>query len=58
MSIIGKSKKCLIVDFDNTIWGGIVGEIGSNNIEIGNNSPLGEIFLRFQKYIYEALAKI
>ena len=32
ISIIGKSKKCLIVDFDNTIWGGIVGEVGSNNI--------------------------
>ena len=57
ISIIGKSKKCLIVDFDNTIWGGIVGEIGSNNIEIGNNSPLGEIFLRFQKYIYDLTTK-
>ena len=41
ISIIGKSKKCLVLDFDNTIWGGIVGEIGSDGIEIGNNSPLG-----------------
>ena len=46
MSIIGKSKKCLVVDFDNTLWGGIVGEVGPDDIEIGNNSPLGEIFLR------------
>ena len=53
ISIIGKSKKCLVVDFDNTIWGGVVGEVGSKGIEIGNNSPVGEIFLRFQKYIYD-----
>jgi len=52
ISIIGKSKKCLVVDFDDTIWGGIIGEVGSSGIEIGNNSPLGEIFLRFQKYIF------
>ena len=57
MSIIGKSKKCLIVDFDNTIWGGIVGEVGPNGIEIGNDSPLGEIFLRFQKYIRDLTGK-
>ena len=57
ISIIGKSKKCLVLDFDNTIWGGIVGEIGSDRIEIGNNSPLGEVFLRFQKYIHDLTAK-
>ncbi len=57
MSVIGKSKKCLVLDFDNTIWGGIIGEVGSDNIEIGNNSPLGEIFLRFQKYIYDLTLK-
>jgi len=57
ISIIGKSKKCLVLDFDNTIWGGIVGEIGSDGIEIGNNSPLGEVFLRFQKYIRDLTAK-
>ena len=57
ISIIGKSKKCLIVDFDNTIWGGVVGEVGSSSIEIGNNSPIGEIFLRFQKYIFDLTKK-
>ena len=46
LKIIGKSKKCLVVDFDNTIWGGVVGEVGSKGIEIGSNSPIGEIFLR------------
>ena len=45
------------MDFDNTIWGGVVGEVGSKGIEIGNNSPIGEIFLRFQKYIYDLTKK-
>ena len=47
----------MVVDFDNTIWGGIVGEVGPNNIEIGNNSPVGEVFLRFQKYIHDLTLK-
>jgi len=53
LSLLGKSKKCLVVDFDNTIWGGIIGEVGEKNIEIGNDSPRGEIFLRFQKYLLD-----
>ena len=57
ISIIGKTKKCLVVDFDNTLWGEVVGEVGSNNIKIGNDSPVGEIFLRFQKYIHELTKK-
>ena len=57
ISIIGKAKKCLVVDFDNTIWGGIIGEIGPEEIEIGNGSPVGEIFLRFQNYILDLTKK-
>ena len=53
LSLLGKSKKCLVVDFDNTIWGGVIGEVGERNIEIGNDSPRGEIFLRFQKYLLD-----
>jgi FkbH-like protein len=54
-SIYGNSKKCLILDFDNTIWGGVVGEVGWKNLEIGNSSPLGEVYLRFQNYIKELM---
>jgi FkbH-like protein len=43
----------LVLDFDNTIWGGLVGEVGGNGIEIGNGSPAGEIYLRFQKYVID-----
>ena len=42
-SLIGKSKKCLILDFDNTLWGDIIGEIGWKNIQIGNDSALGKV---------------
>jgi len=43
----GKAKKCLILDCDNTLWGGIVGEDGLQGIEIGANHP-GSCFRDFQ----------
>lgn len=45
-------KKCLIFDLDNTIWGGILGEVGCYNLQIGGNYP-GNAFLDFQKSILE-----
>ena len=56
-SLIGKSKKCLILDFDNTLWGGIIGEVGWKNIQIGNDNAIGQVYLRFQKYIFELMSK-
>jgi|TARA_B110001452_G_scaffold109446_1_gene90818 FkbH-like protein len=56
-SQIGKSKKCLLLDFDNTLWGGVIGEIGWKNIQIGNDSALGQVYLRFQKYVFELMSK-
>ena len=47
-SILGESKKCLIVDFDNTLWGGVVGELGVGGIELGPNSFRGKAFYDFQ----------
>lgn len=49
-AVIGKSKKCLVVDLDNTIWGGVIGDDGVENIKIGNETPLGEAYTEFQKY--------
>ena len=43
-------KKCLVLDLDNTLWGGILGEDGVYGIKI-SNSYEGEKFLKFQKYI-------
>ena len=39
----GKFKKCLILDLDNTIWGGIIGDDGLENIQIGNGLGI-EVF--------------
>jgi FkbH-like protein len=45
-------KKCLVLDCDNTLWGGIIGEDGIDGIQLGNNYP-GKAFLDFQKAIVE-----
>ncbi len=49
-SIKGKSKKCLVLDLDNTLWGGIIGDDGVNGITLGNG-PDGEAYVDFQKYL-------
>jgi FkbH-like protein len=50
-SIWGKSKKCLILDLDNTLWGGVIGDDGLGGICIGEDSGPGEAFKRFQIYL-------
>lgn len=45
----GKIKKCLILDLDNTLWGGIVGDDGINNIQIGELG-IGKAFSDLQKW--------
>lgn len=50
-SIFGKNKKALVLDLDNTLWGGIVGDDGPENIEIGQETALGQTFSEFQNYI-------
>lgn len=52
-SILGKTKKAIVLDLDNTLWGGVISEDGINNIEIGPGSPTGEAFLEFQSYILD-----
>jgi FkbH-like protein len=46
----GKFKKCLIVDLDNTLWGGIIGDDGLENIQVGNLG-IGKAFTEFQYWI-------
>ena len=50
-SIYGKSKKCLILDLDNTLWGGIIGDDGLQNLVLGRDHPVGEAYLDFQRYV-------
>ena len=49
-ALSGKNKKCLVLDLDNTIWGGVVGEDGRDGIKLGPNYP-GSAYLAFQKEI-------
>jgi FkbH-like protein len=46
----GKFKKCVILDLDNTTWGGIIGDDGIENIQIGNLG-IGKAFSEFQYWI-------
>ena len=49
----GRSSKALVLDLDNTIWGGVVGDDGLEGLELGQGSPLGEGFVAFQHYARE-----
>lgn len=50
-SIEGKFHKCLILDLDNTVWGGVVGDDGWENIQIGHGLGIGKAFSEFQEWI-------
>lgn len=50
-AILGKNKKCLVLDLDNTLWGGIIGDDGVENIQIGHETPTAEAFTEFQSYV-------
>lgn len=50
------SKKVLVLDLDNTLWGGVIGDDGLEGIEIGTTSPRGEAYRHFQQHI-QSLAR-
>lgn len=50
-SLARPPKKVLVLDLDNTLWGGVVAEDGLHGIELGDTSPRGEAFKAFQKYV-------
>lgn len=45
---LGRTKKVIVCDLDNTLWGGVVGDDGPQNIKLGGPDPLGECFHAFQ----------
>jgi FkbH-like protein len=49
----GRSFKCLVLDLDNTVWGGVIGDDGIDGIALGQGSPLGEAYTAFQDYARE-----
>lgn len=48
---LGLAKKCLVLDLDNTLWGGVIGDDGLGGIRLGQGDPEGEAFLAFQRYV-------
>lgn len=50
-SIYGKNKKSLILDLDNTLWGGVIGDDGVDNIHLGIETPKGMAYAEFQSYL-------
>jgi FkbH-like protein len=48
----GLTKKCLVVDLDNTLWGGVIGEDGIEGIQLGANYP-GSAFVEFQRAVLD-----
>ncbi len=52
-AIFGKNKKAFVLDLDNTLWGGVVGDDGVENIKIGPEVPAGQVFSEFQTYLKE-----
>lgn len=50
-AIKGQFKKCLILDLDNTIWGGVIGDDGLEGIQLGHGLGIGKMFTEFQMWI-------
>ena len=50
-ALYGRTAKCLVVDLDNTLWGGVVGDDGVGGIKIGEGDAEGEAFKAFQEYL-------
>ncbi|MDD5774438.1 MAG: HAD-IIIC family phosphatase [Candidatus Omnitrophica bacterium] len=48
-SVSGYAKKIIILDLDDTLWGGVVGDAGWENIRLGGHDPVGEAFVDFQQ---------
>ena len=49
-ALYGKSRKVLVLDLDNTLWGGVIGDDGVEKIQIGRETPVAEAYTAFQEY--------
>ena len=48
---LGVARKCLVLDLDNKLWGGVIGDDGLGGIRLGQGDPESEAFVAFQRYI-------
>jgi FkbH-like protein len=49
--LLGRGRKVLVLDLDNTLWGGVVGDDGLHGLDLGMETAEGEAFATFQTYI-------
>lgn len=50
-AVKGQFKKCLILDLDNTVWGGVIGDDGIEGIQLGHGLGIGKMFTEFQMWV-------
>lgn len=50
LALYGRSRKVLVLDLDNTLWGGVIGDDGVEKLQIGNETAVAEAYTAFQKY--------
>jgi FkbH-like protein len=50
-ALFGRTAKCLVLDLDNTLWGGVIGDDGLDGIKLGEGDALGEAYKAFQQYV-------
>lgn len=50
-AIFGRTRKCLVLDLDNTLWGGVIGDDGMTGILLGPETPEGSAYAEFQRYV-------
>lgn len=53
LALKGHAKKCLVLDCDNTLWGGIIGEDGIEGIQLDGHDYPGRVYYDFQKTILQ-----
>lgn len=51
-ALLGQTRKCIVVDLDGVLWGGIVGEVGPLGIAVGPEYP-GNVYQNFQRILLE-----
>lgn len=49
-ALFGRSRKVLVLDLDNTLWGGVIGDDGPDKIVIGKETAVAEAYTAFQEY--------
>jgi FkbH-like protein len=47
----GQARKLIVVDLDNTLWSGVVGDVGWENLRLGGHDPIGEAYADFQRVL-------